>query len=231
MKKLAFVLLLVAGLSLVASAQDKAAFDVSKIPAMGDKPQDFAPSGWKVEETVRGDLNGDGKPDYAIKLIEDKPKSADTEVDRARVLVLGFDDGGKIKRVAVADKLLQCTACGGAFYGVVDAPANVKIEKGVLIVNQDHGSRDVTETTYRFRYDEQPSMFILIGFDYADRDRAEGGTHTESTNYLTGKRVTTTSKGKRDTTKTTIVEKMRYSITEIDAEDFEGKATHRLGLD
>jgi len=32
----------------------------------------------------------------------------------------------------------------------VEAPANVTIEKGVLIVEQEHGSREVTDTTYRF---------------------------------------------------------------------------------
>jgi len=74
-------------------------------------------------------------------------------------------------------------------------------------------------------------MFILIGFDYAGRDRGVGDVTTESTNYLTGKRITTVSKGKRETTKTTIVKKMRYSIEEVSAENFEAEATTRLGLD
>ena len=121
--------------------------------------------------------------------------------------------------------------CGGAFYGVVDAPSNVTISKGVLVIQQDHGSRWTTDLTYRFRYDEQPSMFILIGFDYVSNDRAAGGTSTESTNYLTGKRITTVSKNSKSTTKTAVINKMRYSLEEVDTENFEEDATKRLGLD
>lgn len=75
-------------------------------------------------------------------------------------------------------------------------------------------------------------MFILIGFDYASRDRAVGDGSTESMNYyLTGKRITTTGKGKKTTSNTTLVQKMRYSIEEVDADKFDEEATKRLGLD
>lgn len=214
-------------------AQDApASFDRESIPATGAKVGDFVPKGWKIEGQIKGDVNADGVSDVLIKLIEDKPKKEDELVDRSRVLVVVVADGkGGWRNAAVADKLLQCTSCGGAFYGVADAPANVSIEKGVIVVNQDRGSRWVTETTYRFRYDEQPSMFILIGFDYARRDRAVGDVSTESTNYLTVKRITTTGKGKKTTSKTTVVQKMRYSIEEVDADKFDEEATKRLGLD
>jgi hypothetical protein len=217
-----------------AFAQDAGVVDASKVPASGDVVDDFIPDGWQIEDDVAGDLNGDGTPDHAITLIEQKP-APDEEgamVDRGRALVIVFGtEGGGLTKAAVADTLLQCTSCGGAFYGVVDAPANVSISKGVLVVEQDHGSRWVTDTTFRFRYDEQPGMFILIGFDYSSRDRANGDFASESTNYLTGKRITTTGKGKRTTSKTTVVEKMRYSIQEVNAAEFDEAATMRLGLD
>lgn len=215
------------------SDQDASTIDPSSVAESGSKPADFAPKGWKVEEDVKGDLNGDGIADHCIKLIEDKPGNTEDSMNdrnRALVVVFGRQDGGLVK-AAVAGKLLQCTGCGGAFYGVSEAPANVKIEKGVIIVEQDHGSRWVTETTLRFRYDEQPGMFILIGYDYASRDRAAGGSSTESTNYLTGKRITTVEKGKKSTTKTTTVAKDRMSIEEVEYEKMDDEATHRLGLD
>lgn len=231
MKTLAFALFLTAVLCSAGAAQE-GTFDVSKLPDAADRVEQFVPKGWKLEATIKGDLNGDGTADYAIKLVEDKPVVKDEPgPDRNRVLVLALAVGGKLRRAAVADKLLQCTTCGGAFYGVLEAPADVKIEKGVLIIDQESGSRDVTETTYRFRYDQQPSMFILIGFDYTDRDRATGGTWNESTNYLTGKRVTTIGKKGKTTTKTSIVQKMRYSISEINDKDLPAETTHRLGLD
>src|SRR5437764_7496333 len=172
------------------SAQDEGAtIDVSRIPAEAGDVKGFVPPGWKIEEQVAGDLNGDSVPDYALKLVEDKPaKSADdmpTERGRALVVVLAGKEG-KLARAGVADKLLQCTACGGAFYGVVEAPANVSIAKGVLIVNQDHGSRNVTEATYRFRYEPDRGRFALIGFDLAGHDRLTGAARTERTDHLRG---------------------------------------------
>jgi len=221
------------GQETVATAQETTtAFDRDSIPATGSKAEDFVPKGWKIEELVKGDVNADDISDVLIKLIEDKPKKEDEFVDRNRVLVIAVADGkGGWRNAAVTDKLLQCTSCGGAFYGVMDAPANVSIEKGVIVVSQDHGSRWVTETTYRFRYDEQPDKFILIGFDYNSRDRANGDGASESTNYITGKRVTTTSKGKKNSNKVTQVSKMRNSIEEVETDKFEGDATKRLGLD
>src|SRR5205814_10666602 len=143
--------------------------------------------------------------------------------DRARALIVllqGAD--GKLSRAAIADKLLQCTGCGGAFYGVVDAPANVKVENNVIVVEQDHGSREVSDVTFRFRYDPASQRFILIGFDYAERDRANGKSASESTNYLTGVRKTN---GKAST-----VPKTKVFMDDVDYEKLEEGAVKRLGL-
>ncbi|MEQ1643637.1 MAG: hypothetical protein ABL959_09365 [Pyrinomonadaceae bacterium] len=204
-------------------------FDRDSVPATAPKVEGFVPKGWKIEEQIKGDVNADGVSDVLVKLIEDKPKKEDEFVDRSRVLVIAVADGkGGFRNAAIADKLLQCTGCGGAFYGVMDAPANVSIEKGVIVVSQDHGSRWVSEISFRFRFDEQPQMFILIGFDYSTRDRAEASVVSESINYLTGKRIATNSKGKMTTT---TVAKKRSSIEEVDSEEFESAAAKRLGVD
>lgn len=210
-------------------AQDASAFDRESVPAMAAKVDGFVPKGWKIEEQIKGDVNADGISDVLLKLIEDKPEKEDEFVDRNRVLVIAVADGkGGFRNAAVADELLQCTGCGGAFYGAVDAPANVSIEKGVIVVSQDHGSRWVSEVTFKFRYDEQPEMFILIGFDYSTRDRAEGSAVSESINYLTGKRIATNAKGKKTTT--TVV-KQRLSIDGVDSSEMEAAAAKRLGVD
>lgn len=216
------------------SAQDEAAtIDVSRIPAEARDVSGFVPPGWKIEEKVAGDLNGDTVPDYALKLVEDKPaKTADdmpTERGRALVVVLAGKDG-RLARAGVADKLLQCTRCGGAFYGVVESPADVTIAKGVLVVKQDHGSRDVTETTYRFRYDPAAGRFALIGFDLSDNDRLTANTVTESTNYLAGLRITTRSRNGRDTTSRAQVPRTKVYIEQVDGGKFESDAYERLHL-
>ncbi|HEY3104176.1 MAG TPA: hypothetical protein VGJ69_11320 [Pyrinomonadaceae bacterium] len=215
-------------------AQDEAAkIDKSRIPAQADNPAQFAPAGWKIEEQVTGDLNGDSIPDYALKLVEDKPEKNTegdpTERGRALVLALATTDG-KLKLAGVADSLLQCTRCGGAFYGVVESPANVKIEKGVVIVEQDHGSREVTDTTYRFRFDRTSERFVLIGFDLTDVDRATASVVTESINYLTGVRVVTRGKGDKDVKTRTTISKRRIYLEDASADDLESAAYKRLKL-
>lgn len=177
--------------------ENRVVIDKSKMPLEATDVKDFVPAGWVIEEEVSGDLNGDSLPDIALKLIQEKGVGGEDNVratnanDRQRALViLSKGQDGKLSRAAVAEKLLQCAACGGAFYGMVEAPANVKIENGVLIVSQDHGSRNVVEQTFRFRYDAKAKKFYLIGLDVTDNDRASGEVVKESTNYLTGKKTT-----------------------------------------
>ena len=196
----------------------------SLIPATGSDTRDFIPPGWKLEEQLSSDLNGDGIADYVLKLIENKAaKSPDEINDRARALIVLFQSAdGKLSRAAIADKLLQCTGCGGAFYGVVDAPANVKIENNAIVVEQDHGSREVSDVTFRFRYDPASQRFMLIGFDYTERDRANGKGASESTNYLTGVRKTNG--------RTSTVQRSKIFMDDVDYEKFEEGAVKRLGL-
>lgn len=225
---------LIAVLYNCALAQDeRARIDKSRIPAVGTDAKNFVPPGWKIEEQVAGDLNGDGVPDYALKLVEDKPaKDKDdvaTERQRALIIVLRNKDG-KLARAAVTDTLLQCTRCGGAFYGVVEAPANVKIEKGVLVVEQDHGSREIGDETFRFRYEPETGRFALIGFDYAYHDRLTAGAMTESTNYLTGVRETFRGKGRKDTKSRTTISRQKIYLENVDSEKFEEEVSKRLGV-
>jgi hypothetical protein len=217
-----------------ASAQDEAAkIDKSRVPAQADAPQKFAPASWKIEEQIKGDLNADALPDYALKLVEAKPeKDAEgdpTERGRALVIALGTKDG-QLTRAAVADSLLQCTRCGGAFYGVVETPTEVTIEKGILVVQQDHGSREVTNTTYRFRYEPATGKFLLIGFDLANADRATAQVVSESINYLTGAREETRSKGEKDIKTRSTIPKRKIYLDDISAEDMETAAYKRLKL-
>jgi hypothetical protein len=227
--------LLLVFLTSSAIAQDEAGkIDKSRVPAQADKPEKFAPSGWKIEEQSSGDLNADGVADYALKLVEAKPeKDAEgepTERGRALVIALAAKDGG-LARAGVADNLLQCTRCGGAFYGVVETPTEVTIEKGVLVVQQDHGSREVTNTTYRFRYEPATGRFLLIGFDLANADRATAQVTSESINYLTGAREETRSKGEKDLKTRSTVPRRKIYLDDISADEMETAAYKRLKLD
>ncbi len=205
---------------------DRTTIKKSLIPVSGSDTRNFIPPGWKLEEQKAADLDGDGNADYVLKLIEDKPAKTSEDVvnDRARALIVLLSDAnGKLTRVAVADKLLQCTGCGGAFYGVVEAPADVAVDaKGVITVSQDHGSREVSNTTYKFRYDPAAKRFVLIGFDYVENDRATAKVVSESTNYLTGVRKTNN--------RTATIAKTKIFLDDVDYEKFEEAAVKRLGL-
>lgn len=228
--------LLVITLCLVSStfAQDEAGtIDVSRVPAQAKDAASFAPAGWKIEEQITGDLNGDSLPDHVLKLVEDKPaKDADdmpTERGRALVIALAEKEG-TLKRVGVAAKLLQCTRCGGAFYGMVETPAGVSIEKGVVVVEQDHGSRNITNTTYKFRFEPTTQRLRLIGFDLADADRLTAQVVSESNNYLTNSRVITKSKGERDIKTKSVLSRMKFYLEDVSSEEFETASYKRLGL-
>ena len=221
-------------LSSPAFAQEEAGkINKTRVPAHAEKPEEFAAAGWKIEQQVTGDLNGDTLPDDALTLIEAKPEKNSegdpTERGRALVIALASKDGG-LSRAGVADSLLQCTRCGGAFYGVVETPVEVTIEKGVLVVQQDHGSREVTNTTYRFRFEPATRKFVLIGFDLAETDRATATVVSESINYLTGAREETRSKGEKDVKTRTTIPKRKIYLDDISSEEIEIAAYKRLKL-
>lgn len=215
------------------AAQSPVLIDKSRIPAVAANVREFVPTGWKIEEQLSGDLNGDGLPDHALKLVEDKPTKDQDDIatERARALVIALTGkDGKLARAGVADKLLQCTRCGGAFYGVVESPANVEIKKGSIVVDQDHGSRNLTNTTYRFRHDPETQRFVLIGFEYADADRMTAQVVSESTNYLTGVRKVTRDKGEKTLHNRTRISRKKIFLDEVDSEKFEADAARRLRL-
>lgn len=206
--KLALValILLVAG---VAPAQEKG-FPVKDLPREGKLLGDFLPRGWVVEEQVYDDLNGDGVPDIAAILIEDKPDSDESGVKNERqrgLMVLLGREHEKLMLAGSNDRLLQCTTCGGVKGGVA-----IEIKKGIMIVTQFSGSREFTDDTWRFRYDPQTRRFILIGRDTENGDSALGTGKVESFNTLTGLKITETYRydreGKRKITVSTKREKV-----------------------
>jgi hypothetical protein len=103
----------------------------------------------------------------------------------------------------------------------------VTIVKGILIVTQERGSRNVVEQTFRFKYDSRTDKFWLIGVDLADRDRATGARAEQSTNFLTGRKIVTQSQFderlqkyvKKSATEST-VSKDRIAIEQVEHEKF-----------
>ncbi len=165
-----------------------------RLPAQAEELSAFVPTGWQIEHQLEGDLNKDAVPDAVLILVEVMPANADKENpperQRALLALLKTADG-KWSRAGVAPKLLLCTRCGGAFYGVSETPVQAEIYKGVIVVHQEYGSRNLTNQTLRLRYDAATKTFGLIGLDITDFDRNTGLSTQESSNFLIGIKTVT----------------------------------------
>lgn len=213
---LIFLSLLLLFYSPFAEVQDGAKIDAAKLPRTAATVREFIPSGWTIEAQVEGDLNKDSIPDLAVTLVEKMPANADKEnpPERARALLLLFKTAdGKFSRAALATKVLLCTRCGGAFYGVVETPTNVEINNGVAIVKQEYGSRETTNETFRFRYDPEVQRFVIIGEDVETFDRLTGDGVKESTNFLTGVKLITKTRLNQKTDKIVTVSNTQQRVS------------------
>ena len=187
-------------------AQDSAPLEVKRVAERAKYANLFAPRGWKTEKIARGDLNRDGRIDAAIVLIENKPATDKDGIatDRKRALVIAFNDKRGWKRVGFNNQLLLGTRDGGAFYGMSAAPVEVSIEKGVVLVNMEFGSREVTTTTHILRWEPKRHAVYVLGVDTATRDRNDGSFKASSVNYLMGVKRVMNSVSNGKNTKTVI---------------------------
>lgn len=177
-------------LSLPVLAQEAKPLDISLVPKEGKTPQEFVPPNWKIEDTIRGDLDKNGSEDVVLQLVEKGPESEEGEsVTQTRALLALSSEGGKLRRIGASNQVLYCSTCAGMMSGG-EGTGLVKIQKGVIVIEQIRGSREVTQTTLRFRYDPKDKRFLLIGEDIERRDRLTGQTERVSTNLLTGLKIT-----------------------------------------
>ena len=174
--------------SLPALAQESPPLDLSSLPQEGQNPQAFVPSGWKIEDQYQGDLNKDHSLDVVLQLIQDAPAAGQAQsAEHSRALLVLLEAGGKLHRVGASNRVLYCTTCAGTFS--TTQPGQVKIDQGVILVDQTRGSRESTRTLLRFRYEPKDQRVLLIGEDVTQADRATGESTFVTTNWLTGQRI------------------------------------------
>jgi len=173
-----------------AIAQTPRSVNSTEFPAQGASIQSLVPKGWKVESTTQGDLNGDRRSDAVLRLIQtDVP---DPALAPRVLLVLQKQSNGQWQRIGFAPRLLLCGRCGGMLTSV-----QIKIENGVLLVDQLGGSRGAMQTLHRFWVDKGSNQVVLIGLDVREFDRLTGDETRESSNFLTGQKITEQFRGKR----------------------------------
>ena len=218
--------------ALATGAQDEEKPPDIKLPAIVASPEKAVPRGWRVEaETdgvMTGDLNADRRPDQVLRLVQDIPSETADHVPRTRfralVVLLGKPEGG-YSVAATTTKLLLCSTCAG----IRGDPAGggniqIRVERGVIVIQQQSGSRFSYDHTTRFRFDRETGRFVLIGEDLDNNDTATGNRTNESSNYLTGVRLTRKYRydQRRDqdqlvSTKTTRIPRQRKFIEDFDS--------------
>lgn len=203
-------------LSAPARAQEDApAFKPEQVPAQGARAEDFLPRGWKVGARVAGDLNGDRLSDHVLQVVpSDYDSSGISAAPEAHALIVLLAEGGKLRRAAVATRLLVPFV---PQYGL-----EASIRNGVLVINQNFGMTDVSDLTHRFRYDPATGRFLLIGKDTWNYHRPQGPEWPAtriSENYLTGVRLTTTEQWLRNGTNKAITKRGQASRARVYLED------------
>lgn len=165
----------------------------------------FIPAGWEITDKVQGDVTGDKVDDLVLAL----KKTGDPETP-GRLLVLMRDSKGGLKLIGSNSDLLLCEHCGGM---AADHEITIS-KKGVLVVDQLAGDRGLRRDVWRFRLDPAVRKMRLIGLDIETRDQVERSGTTESTNYLTGKRIAE-SYAYSEKKHATVVTKSRVTKVEV----------------
>lgn len=147
----------------------------------------FVPAGFRVEEVVRGDLDGRGPHDAVLVLERREP---DGRGARARRLVVlrgrGPDSLRRARYVRAGEgrQVLLCSICGGDVHAPEPTPVVVRIRAREVVVRQFYGSRVITTQTFRFRL--RDGGVRLTRYEERNWDCASGRWALASTDLLTG---------------------------------------------
>ncbi|EJE53890.1 hypothetical protein PMI14_01213 [Acidovorax sp. CF316] len=173
--------------------------------APSDALAQWVPNGWKVITNNAGDLNRDGIDDVVLVTEETNPANFKKKPEGSpgpnilnlnpRRLVILLRSSSGLKEVLRRDNLLpsenaedmDCLADPLANGGVSIARGNLVIE---LQDWRSCGSYGVVSEKFTFR--TQGTRFQLVGYDRSESSRSTGERSEYSTNYLTGKKKTTT---------------------------------------
>jgi len=162
----------------------------------------FVPTGWTLESSATGDLDGDGKPDLAFALHMTDPANVvkneggfcgETLDTNPRILAVALARPGGGYRLVVQNHSLvprRDNACAEDWFdsdGV--SGGGLAIQRGNVVVTlgrfMSAGGWGMGSTVFTLRWRE--NALRLIGFDVRNTQRNSGETSSLSINYLTRK--------------------------------------------
>ncbi len=199
--------------ALAAMAQDPGDQEIPPVayPAIAQTaatPAEFIPKGWKQVQLAQGDLNRDGKPDFAMVMRMDSAANRiasswapeDRYDTNPWMLIAAFRDGAGYT-LALSDHQLiprhENPNADEEFDEIKVANGNLKV---VMHLFMSAGGWEMGGTAYTFRW--QDGGFKLIGFDRDEVHRGSGAMTEVSINYLTGRKLLKTGTIESDDHKT-----------------------------
>ncbi|MDO9411528.1 MAG: hypothetical protein Q7T81_02995 [Pseudolabrys sp.] len=166
-----------------------------KVAVRAETLDGFVPTGWRLEKSVTGDLNGDGRPD-AVLILRDSDRNK--ILDRNLPNTSPFDTNPRILAVVFADDKggYALALENHTFIERTTDPfqqdpldpngvqeGEVAIKNGTLRMTLAYFSGNMGRMTYTFRF--QNKRFELIGYDRVDVERNSGVMSDLSINYST----------------------------------------------
>ncbi len=192
MKSKFLAVLIIAGYATV----NGQSFEYPKIAGSKSSVQELLPLEWNMRDSVSGDLNGDSYPDLVLVLqYKDSVKvkknvpviGSETVITQPRILLIVFKNPDT--------RLYDVKEQSNTFILTDDNPniedpyQSVSITKGIINISfqlfSNFGSYSVTNTTYKFRF--QNNQFVLIGADNYVISRSTLDFEECSYNFLSAK--------------------------------------------
>lgn len=170
---------------------------IPTLPQRASSAEGFVPPGWKLEASVQGDLDEDGRPDLAMVLraqdpanILDNPGLGEPRLDtnpRLLAIAFGTPEG---YRMVLQDQSLIPRRTNPRLEDPFDADS-LRIARGTLRVGlglwSSAGSWGAERRNFTFRWQNQ--RFELIGYDATEVNRASGETRELSVNLSTARAI------------------------------------------
>jgi hypothetical protein len=156
----------------------------------------FVPSGWRLESTRAGDLNGDTLPDAVLVLrennpegiVDGRPQAGPERYDtNPRMLAVLLADAHGGYDLALENHALIARTTDPSQQDPLDPDGiqsgEIAIVNGTLQTTLGYFADDMGHVTYTFRY--QHERFELIGYDHINVTRSSGKIRQVSINYST----------------------------------------------
>lgn len=174
---------------------------IPALPEQGASAAAFVPTGWRLEQSVQGDISRDGVADLAFvmrgtdpeKIIQrDGLPAADIN---PRVLGVALGQAGGFRLVAQNRTIFPER---DADMLNMDDPFDqgLSLNNGVLTLefNLFMSMGGGSTGPYQFHFRQQDGAVRLIGYDHTNVERMSGEMTAVSVNFLTGRRTDTTGR-------------------------------------